>query len=75
MPATCSNPAPGNTVYYGPAHPPQLFNTEADPHELQDQSTNNTQTAKLDAQLRTILNPDKTNQTAKSNQAARARHP
>jgi len=65
---------PWKYCYYGPAHPPQLFNTEADPDELQDQSTNNTQTAKLDAQLRTILNPGQTNQTAKSNQASRARH-
>jgi choline-sulfatase len=63
---------PWKYMYYGPAHPPQLFNTEADPNELQDLSTNSALTAKLDAELRTILDPDTTNHRAKSDQSSRA---
>ena len=48
---------PWKYCYYGAGQRPQVFNLDADPHEFHDQSTNNTQTAKLDAQLRTILDP------------------
>ncbi|HWM03627.1 MAG TPA: sulfatase-like hydrolase/transferase, partial [Actinophytocola sp.] len=63
---------PWKYIYYGPDHPAQLFNTESDPDELQDLSTNSALTAKLDAELRTILDPDATNHHAKSGQSSRA---
>ncbi|MFI7066367.1 sulfatase-like hydrolase/transferase [Kribbella sp. NPDC050124] len=58
--------------YYGPAHPPQVFDVEADPLELHDLSTDQSLVAKLDAELRTLLNPDRTDTLAKHNQSARA---
>ena len=68
---------PWKYTYYGPAHEPQLFNTDADadPNELNNLSVNTHLTEKLHAELTSILDPDKTNNQAKANQAARAHTP
>ncbi|MGW1342831.1 sulfatase-like hydrolase/transferase [Kribbella sp. NPDC002412] len=58
--------------YYGAAHPPQVFDIETDPHELHDLSADQSLVDKLDAELRTVLDPDRTDALAKTDQAARA---
>ncbi|MFI6679259.1 sulfatase-like hydrolase/transferase [Kribbella sp. NPDC050470] len=58
--------------YYGSAHPPQVFDVEADPLEVHDLSADQSLVDKLDAELRTVLDPDRTDVLAKNDQAARA---
>jgi choline-sulfatase len=63
---------PWKYSYYGPAHPPQLFNLETDPDELHDLSSDRERVSGLDAELRSILDPVRTDVQAKNDQAARA---
>jgi arylsulfatase A-like enzyme len=55
----------------GPAHPPQVFSVDNDPSELHDLSTHESLVAKLDTELRSIVDPDRIDVLAKSDQAAR----
>jgi choline-sulfatase len=62
---------PWKYCYYGAAQRPQVFNVDTDPLELHDLSTDEALVAKLDSELRSILDPDRIDVLAKSDQAER----
>jgi choline-sulfatase len=62
---------PWKYCYYGAAQRPQVFNVDTDPLELHDLSTDEALVAKLDSELRSIVDPDRIDVLAKSDQAER----
>lgn len=58
--------------YYGKQQPPQVFDVDADPWEVDDLSGDRGLVDKLDAELRSILDPDEADTRAKTDQARRA---
>jgi choline-sulfatase len=62
---------PWKYCYYGPGNSPQVFNLDVDPLEQNDLSADTALVQRLDAELRLLLDPDATDERAKSDQAAR----
>ncbi|MEU4287786.1 sulfatase-like hydrolase/transferase [Kribbella sp. NPDC026596] len=62
---------PWKYCYYGAGQQPQVFNLDTDPLELHDLSTDEALVAKLDSELRSIVDPDRIDVLAKSDQAER----
>jgi arylsulfatase A-like enzyme len=58
-------------VWYGGGHAPQVFDLDADPLEVDDLSTATALVAKLDSELRSIVDPDELDARAKADQAER----
>ncbi|WP_170284548.1 sulfatase-like hydrolase/transferase [Kribbella amoyensis] len=63
---------PWKYCYYGAGVQPQVFNLDDDPYELNDLSGDEELVRDLDARLRSILDPDVTDQEAKADQRRRA---
>ena len=62
---------PWKYCYYGAAQRPQVFNVDTDPLEMHDLSTDEALVAKLDSELRSIVDPDQIDVLANSDEAER----